>query len=326
MERVLKLSRLLANMGASFNDFIEMLAYIQPQLLLLTLPLSCMIAIIITYSRLSIDNEIIIFRVSGMSLTQIASPAIVFGLICFIIGIATSFYLSPIGSKAFREKFTQIFTHKAPMAINQGMFYTFFENMVIYVDEKPSKNELKNVFIYDNRRPNDPWIIYASSGEIAFYEDLKAGLILKNGRVFFSKENSTTVLTFSKYTISINLNQPTNIQNNELEPFELLKKSETLSGLEKNSVLLEFYRRLTFPFTILALMLISVPLAIISARSGKMAGTGIGFIIYVLYYGVLLYLEGLSENGSISSYISGWLPIIILLLICGYIFNKEART
>ncbi|MBF0472158.1 MAG: LPS export ABC transporter permease LptF [Nitrospirae bacterium] len=326
MERVLKLSRLLANMGATLSDFLKLIVYIQPQLLLLTLPLSCMIAIIITYSRLSTDNEIIIFRVTGMSLLQIATPAIMFGLICFIIGFATSFYLSPLGSRAFREKFTQIFTQKAPIAINQGMFYTFFENMVIFVGEKPSKNDLKNIFIYDNRRTNDPWIIYASSGEVAFYEDLKAGFILRNGRVFFSKDNSSTTLTFAKYIISINLKQPMDIKNNELMPFELLKKSEKLSGFEKNSTLLEFHRRLTFPFTILALMLIAVPLAIISSRSGKMAGAGIGLIVYIIYYGLLLYLEGLSESGSVSNYMSGWMPVVILILVCFYVFNKEARS
>lgn len=330
MERVLKLSRMLANMGASMTDFFEMLIYIQPQMLQITLPLSCMIAIIITYCRLSADNEIIIFRVTGMSLSQIARPAIIFGLICFILGLSTSFYLSPIGSKAFRERFTQIFTHKAPMAINQGIFYTFFDNMVIFVGEKPSKYQMKNIFIYDNRRQNDPWIIHAASGELAFYEDLKAGFILRDGRVFFSKGNSTTAMTFGKYNITINLTSPMDIRNNELTPLKLLQKALEAIGTNSNALFLEFHRRLTFPLTILALSLIATPLAIRSLRSGKtqsavqLTGATIGLIVYAIYYGLLLYMEELTERGIMSHYAGGWLPVMILFIICGYVFYKES--
>lgn len=349
MERVLKLSKLLANMGAGMTDFLEMIIFIQPQMLILTIPLSCMIAIIIIYSRMSHNNEITILRVTGMSLTEIARPALVFGIICFILGLITSFYLSEAGSKAFRLRFTQIFTQKAPLSINQGVFYTSFDNMVVFVGEKLSNNLMKDVFIYDNRRPNDPWIIYASNGELEFYENLKAGFILKNGRIFFTKQPkallnehqtdeksilnpetglkaTTTFMTFQRYNISINITQPLNIQNSELTPFELLQRSKALNGIDRNSLLLEFHRRLTFPLTILALSIIAVPLAIKSSHSGQMAGSGIGLIIFGLYYGLLLYMEGLSEPGVIPHYIGGWLPVIILFVICGYFYNKEAKV
>ena len=71
MEKLLRLSRVLSGVGISVIDMAKLIMYLQPQLLLLTVPMAFLLSTLLVYGRLNIDNELVIMRMSGMDFKQI---------------------------------------------------------------------------------------------------------------------------------------------------------------------------------------------------------------------------------------------------------------
>ncbi len=80
MEQVLKFSVVLSGVGSFFTDFLKIILLIQPQLLILTLPMSFLLALLLTYGRMNMDSEIVVMRAVGMSMGQISFPAVIVGI------------------------------------------------------------------------------------------------------------------------------------------------------------------------------------------------------------------------------------------------------
>jgi lipopolysaccharide export system permease protein len=161
MEKLLRLTRFLSGVGTSMTDMAKLILFIQPQLFLLTIPMSLLLSTLLVYGRLNVDNELVILRSSGMDFRGISRPVVVLGFICFLLNIAVSFYIGPRSSVALREEITNIIRVRTPLAIEEGRFNTYFKNTLIIVKEKVSDNELRGIFIYDSKNKQEPRVVMA---------------------------------------------------------------------------------------------------------------------------------------------------------------------
>src|SRR3990172_3034683 len=84
MEKLLKLTRLLSTVGASVFDVAKIILLLQPSLFIPTTPLALLIAVLVTYGRLSVDNELTAMRASGMSFSRITAPVSFLAAACFL--------------------------------------------------------------------------------------------------------------------------------------------------------------------------------------------------------------------------------------------------
>ncbi|MBF0566458.1 MAG: LptF/LptG family permease [Nitrospirae bacterium] len=325
MERILKLSMLLSGVGASVLDFIQAILLVQPQLMLLTLPMSFMTSVLFTYGRLKSDNEIVIYRATGMSFGTISRPVFIFALFCFIVATAVSFKLSPVASTAFRDKLKDVITTKSPLAIEEGVFYSFFKGVTIFVKKKAHNGRLDGIFIYDTRNKDNPWTIFAESASISVNPDLSIGFVLKNGEVFMAESNAITKISFDSYNMVVRFTPQFNMQVSELTPFELLKRAANKQGEDRLLQYVEFHRRLTLPLMPLVLSLIAPPLAMLSGKKGRLSGLSFSMAIFLIYYSFLVYCEKLVRAGKLPHYTGCWLPFTAMLLVSIYFYARECR-
>ncbi len=325
MEKLLRLSRLLAGAGSSITDFLKIVFFIQPQILIYTIPMSMLLSILLVYGRMSIDNELVILRGAGMSFWNISRPVLYFGIACFSIGVIMSFYLGPRSSSMLWEKISEILTIKAPMSIEEGVFNTSFKDIVILVKEKPSTNQLSGIFILDERQKDEPKVIVSKEGRI-IPEDNSISFLLKQGQILVSKDDSYTEISFGKYYFRLNpFIEHKGKGRKELTPLELLKASAE-SSENKNKYLVEFHRRLSMPALCLILIFLGPSLSLFYGKSGRLGGLTIGLMVFVIYYIVLIYGENLSIAGKIHHLIGSWIAFIMLGATSIYIFiNANKR-
>ncbi|MBF0459610.1 MAG: LptF/LptG family permease [Nitrospirae bacterium] len=323
MERILKFSMLLSGVGASAYDFLKIILLVQPQLFLLTIPMSLMTAVLFTYGRLNADNEIIVLKAVGVSFAALTRPVFFFGFLCFAASAFNSFYLGPATSKALRHNVTSIIINKSPMAIKEGVFYTLFKNVVVLVREKPSDRTMKGVFIYDKRDDKRHWTIFAKEGNINVYGEGGIEFVLKNGGVFLPDNNSITKIAFGSYNMMINFKPETNSQISELTPLEVLRRTKETTGEERIAVFLEFHRRLALPLLVLIISFFSPAFAMISVKTGKLGGLSLAMLVFLAYYSMLIYFEKLARTGSIPHVVAGWTPFLIMLICSVYFFREE---
>jgi lipopolysaccharide export system permease protein len=325
MEKLLRLSKLLAGVGATALDMVHIILFLQPQLLILTIPMSLLLATLLVYGRMHIDSEIIIMRASGMDFFGISRPVLALGLLCFAAGIAMSFSLGPASGIRLRQQVTRIISSRAPLAIEEGAFNTSFKDIVILVKGKKSEDTLEDLFIYDNRDKDEAKVLMAKEGKLFMQGGFDIGLDLRNGYVNITKGTTTTELFFDRYRMLLSLDSESPAPNKiEFTPSQLLDKARA-AGTKKARIalLLEFHRRLSLPAVCLILIFLGPSLSVFSGKSGKLGGLAIGLVVFATYYVLLLYGESLAVVGRIPYYIGAWAPAFILLVFASLLFAKE---
>lgn len=328
MEKLLKLSRLLSGVGASLLDMARIIVLLQPQLMLLTIPMSLLLATLLVYGRMNMDNEIIIMRASGMNFREISYPVLVLGMLCFLASLAMSFSLGPKSSMKLRETVTEIITLRSTVSIEEGAFNTSFKDIVIMVKEKKSREALGEIFIYDNRNAKEPKVLMAKEGKFFIQDGLNIGLYLQNGYINITKADTTTEMFFDKYNMTLALEAESPAPKKmEYSPLQLLRDAKKADSYKKGAALyLEFHRRLSLPAVCLILIFMGAPLALIAGKSGRLGGLAIGLLVFTIYYMLLIYGESLVMAGKIHHLPGAWTPCILLGIVAFILFKREGSA
>lgn len=324
MEKLMRLSRLLSTVGASLADMARIILYIQPELLIFTSPMSLFIAVLLTYGRLGMDNELTVLGSSGMSFGSLSRPAFVLGAAAAAAGLFISFFLAPRGAFTLRETVTGIIAERAPYAIKEGAFTTAFGGIVIHVREKPSKDTLKGIFIHDGRDEKRPRTLYAESGTVTGGQGYDISLSLSEGRMHIPEGGHSTLLEFGSYELSLPLVLQTPKKRlGELSPMKLVELHRK-GGWGGTEAVLELHRRLTLPLVNVAFMFLGPPLALIAGKRGRYGGLMLGFIVIGAYYAMLIYGENLVRNATVPHYAGSWAPIVVLGVVSALAYVKAA--
>lgn len=323
MEKLLRLSRILAGVGASFVDLAQIILLLQPQLCILTIPMSLLLSVLLTYGRLNADNELAVLKASGMSFRTAARPAAYLGIACLLASLSMSFYLGPAGTALLRRTVTDILTTRAPLTIEEGIFNTSFRDVMLLVRERPSLHRLGGIFIVDERNRNEQRVIIAREGSIEPGTEA-LGLTLRDGHVYLTRGASVTEISFRSYRFELSpAAQPTEKRMGELTPSELLSRA---AESQSRSLLyyLEFHRRLSMPAICLIIIMLGPPLALLSGKSGRLGGLTLGLLVFVVYYSVLLYGENLARSGTIPHVAGSW-AAFFLLALCSWLIAHRAQ-
>lgn len=322
MEKILRLSRFLSGVGASAADMLRIILYLQPQLMLLTIPMSLLLATLLTYGRLNADNELTALRVAGMPFRSISAPVLILGIASFFTGLIISFYVSPNSAVNLRSYISKTITQRAPMAIETGIFNTSFRDVVILVSSRQD-NRMSGIFIYDRRKKDEPKVLIAKEGRVQADNEQNLGLYMSDGYIHIAKPEGSLEVFFERYNLLLNLMlEGPSRKNSEMTPFELLKSAGESKTGERVSFYLEFHRRLSFPALCLILMFLGPPLSLLSGRSGRFGGLTIGLSVFTAFYLMLIYGENMAKSGSIPHYIGAWAPVVITGICSLWAFSK----
>ncbi len=330
------LSEMILNRGVAVKDVLTLLLYISPAFLALTIPLSVLFASLMTFSRLSADNEITAARASGLSMYRLMLPVFVLAFITFFASLYIMVNLQHRGNYSFKNLIFQLSTKKAGLNIKTGVFSDAFNELIMYVENiEPGTSRLKNIFIYDTAGNSEPKIITASEGNFASDQDsMKLILQLKDGTIHRveDKMDRYQLLSFHTYEIIIDMGRGNGDVSVKKEPREmsieeLKKRIASLKKENKESYAedVEIQTKYSLPFSCIVFGLFGAPLGIRLHRSGRRGGLGIGIIIIVLDYILLMAGQSLGREGRIPPVIALWLPNILIGGIAVYLLDKVSK-
>ena len=320
IQRVLKLTRLVLIKGADINDLFRIFIYLQPSLLLLTIPMTLIVSIFLVIGRLMTDNEMIVLRTSGMSFGTISRPIIYFAFFICVLSFFFSLYLAPQGLQAFNQILYKVIAGKAAIVFEEGTFSTTFKDTVIFIDKKVDDNHFKGVFI--NRKEGKAKSMTIIAAEAVFEsrpDESKIMLTLQDGIIHtLGKERASTEMSFKRYTLNLTLGR----SDDQNKPLEEILFLELWRKRTNRTYLIELHKRLTLPLTCLIFAFLAPPLALKTGKTGKLGGVAISLIIVLVYYLLFMFGGSLSESESIPFFISAWGPNIIFSALALWLFLK----
>ena len=140
-----------------------------------SLPLSVLLAALITFGNFGERYELLSMKAAGIPLFRIIRPLV---LLCTILGLMSFYFQNVIGPKAQKELWTLLvfMKQKSPeVDIPEGVFYSEIDGYNIYVKKKDKETGiLKDVLIYNfSDGFEDAKIIWANEGKMELTADKK---------------------------------------------------------------------------------------------------------------------------------------------------------
>ena len=195
----------------NFVDFLRLFFYLFPNMFLYSIPMAAMMGVIISFTRLSSDTEILAFKASGISLYQMIPPVI---FVSAAIAILTGYFsatLIPKSEIAMKQLMFQIAKEKIDKGIKEHQFTEALGDLVVYVDSIDKETgKWSNVWVSDMRGQIDPIITMAQFGTMeAQIDNMLVTITLENGSLHRPEDFRSQIISFEQYTINIPLQPPT---------------------------------------------------------------------------------------------------------------------
>lgn len=320
MFQVLRLTEFALIHGVDSKTIAQIIGFICISMLPILFPMSLLFAVILTYNRLSMDSEVIAFKSSGLSMWTLTAPAMILALLVGVISAQTSFEIAPWGNRQFEILYTQLGNTKAAATIKAGTFSEGFFDLVVYANEvDPTTNDLKNVFIYNERDTDSPLTIIAKLGQIIPDPDRPGHSVLlrlRDGDIH-RKSNTHTKIKFNTYDLQ--LLDPVQIVEREkspqsltLEDLKALRLRKDLTEEQERLYTIEFHKRWAISVLCVVFAMIGVGLGIqTNRRQQKVGGVILCIAVIVAYWILYVALESFARNGQMPAVLALWTPNLI---------------
>ena len=324
MTRIPEITNMVVNYNADISSIGLMVVYTLPRFLEFTIPMSVMISILLTFMRMSQENEIVALKGAGVSLYKLLPPVLIFCFSGVLLTMWVTVFGVSWGKLSIKKKSIELARSSIDAALQERQFNFELEDVMIYVAHVNMKNKtLKDVFIEDRRTKGVVSISIAPSGKLMRLDEGQVYTIRLYDGVINQvdiKQGSVSHIQFGNYDINIDLNSM-NKNNGKiskaLDERTLVDLIRFLrSGIKDkallSAVLMELHEKFSIPFACLSLGLLAFPLGIQSASLRRSSGFGFGISFFLLYYFLLAIGWSAGERGDYPPVFGMWLPNVIM--------------
>ncbi len=306
---------------ASGAMLLEYFWYTTPQFMYYVLPISALVAALITIGLITKSSELTVMKACGISLYRTALPI-------FVLSLAWSACLFGLGESVLasanrraealraqiRSGSTQAFdvlNRKWAVSSNGGIYH------YLYFD--PDRTELHNLSVYEFE--GRPWQLNRRvfAAHAAFTDEW-------NGRDVWIRDFPTMATdtgTATPYAFAASQPLPfvepptffkTERPDAELMTFaELERYIEELraSGFDVVELAVALHRKASFPFVTFILTLIAVPFAVTTGPRGALYGVGVGIALAFSYWVILSVFGAIGSAGLLGPALAAWAPNVL---------------
>jgi len=315
---------MVVNKGVSLGHVGKAFLLYMPVLLGYTVPISCLMTMILTFSRLSADNEILAMRASGVHLQKILFPLVVVGLIISLFCVLLNQQIIPYAHHEQRKILKDIGVKNPTAALEAGSFINAFKNQILFI-YRIEGNKLYNVRIYQPQSEGKPTrTIIAQEGEftpVPGEDQIK--LKLTNGtsdEPDLKHPSNFYKLNFKNYFMTLDLSKGEGKVDKKPKSMTLKEITQKIQELERIFVdaaplRTEYHRKITWSFSAFVFILLGFPIAVITRRREKTANILLAMICAALYYLLSLGCEALSIQNITPPALTMWVPNILMAVV-----------
>ena len=337
LSKVIIAVNLLVNYGVGFFIILKFFLFSMPWFLIYIIPMSFLIAVLITYNRLSSDNEITAMKASGLDLLRISMPVAVMALIAYFIATFFTVYAFAWGNVSSKRLIYEVARSKATIGLKERVFNDAFDGLILYANNIIAENgEMEGIFISDQRDEQDKFIVVAKSGIISSDQQAeKITLRLLNGTIHKSEESGLyKVITFNTYNLNLRMkegeakNPDTSKTNSDLTVGQLKEKIADMKrqgSAIPPSYIIDLHQRFALPASIFVFSFLGVPLGIQRVRTTRFTSFSVGLGVVLFYYVLSTALESFGKKGLINPIAASWGANIFMAIAGVTIFYKAAK-
>ena len=224
LNEIFLLTKIFVQKGISPRYLVELISYILPATLVLTIPIAVLVGLLLAFGNLSTQNEITAMKASGIGVNQLSVPVLTVCLLISVIDFGLMNFALPRANRAHLRLLRDIRARQPAMSLEDGVLMRELERegkTWMYDRRDPVTGRLQQVLIFDEYADGKPRFIVANEADIGFREGY-VNLTLYDGRTYephTTEAERYTTFMFNQKTIS-------------LDVAEALERSETDRGTE----------------------------------------------------------------------------------------------
>jgi len=181
--------------GHSFDIYFYFTVLNFPKIFKNVLPIIFFISLFYTISKYEENNELKIFWINGINKIKFSNVLIKYTFLFFLFQLFLSSLLSPTLQSQARLQLKESNMDFFPSLMQEKKFIDTVDNLTIFIENKKSPEEFKNIFLKDDLGSNRSQIIFAKSGFLKEIDGIRK-LILFDGKFLNTDEEKTTVFNF----------------------------------------------------------------------------------------------------------------------------------
>jgi LPS export ABC transporter permease LptG/LPS export ABC transporter permease LptF len=294
------------------------LVYQTPQYLYFIIPLSVLLATLITVALLTKNSELVVMKACGISLYRVALPMVAGALIAG----ATLFtleqtVLGPANRRAEAIRHVMrggspdtfdVFNRQWVMGSDGDVYhYNYFD---------PRTRTFTGLSVYEFTKDMTR-LTQRTFAERAAYVDGNAWLAERGWTCEFDETGGQCRFTpFARARKSF---EPASHFTTETPDPDFMSYTQLrtytdrlqASGLDVVKQKVALWRKLSFPFVTIIMTLLAVPFAVTIGRSGAMAGIGVAIAIAIVYWTTISVFAAMGAGGVMAPMLAAWAPNLL---------------
>jgi LPS export ABC transporter permease LptG/LPS export ABC transporter permease LptF len=307
----------------------QIAAALLPGVLVFTIPAAVLAGIIIGYSRMGSDSEIVAMRAAGVGTWTLLWPVLIIGLVGAAVATYIHMFEAPRAASDIRKAAIQGALRKLDSPVEPRTFTTEIPGFILYVREgNKATGTWGRVFIYRQEENGSTAIVTARSGRIDSSE-AKSELVLNDTvRTTFpveggSEPDSYVVERSEQLRIAINTGRSALLERlhkeevgpDEMSWSELRDRSYVGSAKEQSETQRTLHRRLALSVSPFLFAVLGGVIGIRVKRGGRGLGILLSLLVVVVYYLIALLGESLARVGTVSPALGLWMASGVIVVI-----------
>jgi lipopolysaccharide export system permease protein len=338
------LVRKITESGLPMQIALQVLMLKLPLFVSYALPMSTLLAAMITYSRFSSDSELIALRGCGVSVYRIIAPAVVLSLVVTGMTFLLNELVVPAANQQATLTMEKALKEEKPRFQESNIFYPEYGEITQPNGQKI--RGLKRLFYanqFDGERMKGLTILDWSQQSLN-------QIVTAESAIWNPNQNTWDFFNGTIYIISPDASYR-NIVRFENQQLRLPKAPLELAGKDRDSAEmniaqiqeykevikvsgdakklrrldLRIQQKLAFPFICLVFGLIGAVIGTRPQRTGRATSFGISIVIIFSYYLLLFISDALGLSNVLTPVLAAWLPNVFGVTAGGVLLVRTAR-
>ncbi len=292
-----------------------------------TLPISVLVATLVTFGILSKNNEVTAIKSGGVSLYRIAMPILAVAAVVSILAYLILDFVLPYSNERAAEMKNKIEGKPAvTKASEQKLWYLGKGRYIInFLSYDKNKRELSQVQVFEFH-PTDFRMtrrVYAKfarwNGSAWAFEDGWMRSFTDDGRSTFTPITAPLPLFYPETPadFAADVKPP-----DQMTYAQLRRYIQTIrnSGYAAEELTVKLYAKTSWPVISFVMALIAMPFAFRMGKKGALYGVGLALILGIFYWMIYAVFTKFGEVGNLPPLLSAWSANILFALAAIYLF------
>jgi lipopolysaccharide export system permease protein len=325
---------LLVSGTLTLTDVAKALALLIPYVWAYALPMGMLTATLLTFGRLSADQEITAARASGISLISLISPVLLLSVAMSVLSALCNLQISPACREAYKDLLHRIATDRPLSLLLEDRYVTIPReegDVVVYVG-KITGNNLRDVLLYQMgtngvletylHAARGAVVLDATNKSLTLKLSEPVGGRVENGRLqplLVTGEVSSPPISLSQQQRARSEPKPGN-----MTLFQLLEKLRQVkrAAIDPTPWLVELHYKLSFSFACISFTLVGIPLGIRAHRRETSAGMAMAMVLVLIFYGFFVVAQGLKTKPEWAPHLIVWMPSFLFQAVGAVLLRR----